>query len=182
MIDIQAALRGPEIARQDLADILQDVQAQEKQNLKMVSPWNACEIEQYLIQHIRLQVVMSLRFRFLFLIICFLRNELLLTLNCVKPRLLHFNFCGKLEGHQIVHRHTQVRKSSIICVLTATRKRVLWNLLNQMPNMMQPTRKPHRLYKKQEQQYTNIWRRFDMSLHLIVWLSVIFNNPYLSIL
>uniref|UniRef100_A0A7I4A3A6 Uncharacterized protein n=1 Tax=Physcomitrium patens TaxID=3218 RepID=A0A7I4A3A6_PHYPA len=37
VIDIQAALRGPEIARQDLADILQDVQAQEKQNLKMTA-------------------------------------------------------------------------------------------------------------------------------------------------
>jgi len=37
VIDIQAALREPDIGRQDLADILKDVQAQEKQNLSMVS-------------------------------------------------------------------------------------------------------------------------------------------------
>lgn len=37
MIDIQAALREPGIGRNDLADILKDVQAQEKQNLRMVS-------------------------------------------------------------------------------------------------------------------------------------------------
>lgn len=37
VIDIQAALREPDVGRQDLADILKDVQAQEKQNLRMVS-------------------------------------------------------------------------------------------------------------------------------------------------
>ncbi|KAG0570344.1 hypothetical protein KC19_6G155200 [Ceratodon purpureus] len=37
VIEIQAALRGPDIDRQDLADILKDVQAQEKQNLKMTA-------------------------------------------------------------------------------------------------------------------------------------------------
>lgn len=37
VIDIQAALREPDVGREDLADILKDVQAQEKQNLRMVS-------------------------------------------------------------------------------------------------------------------------------------------------
>lgn len=37
VIDIQAALREPGIGRNDLADILKDVQAQEKQNLRMTA-------------------------------------------------------------------------------------------------------------------------------------------------